>query len=66
VIRPVIAIIILVHNHIPIQWSNRQEVACFVLPAAWRLNLYPDIIAPVPRETLTSVFNLPQAGCGLE
>jgi len=45
------------------QWYNGQEVAWLVLPAAWWRNLYPEIIATVPRETLASAFNLPQAGC---
>jgi len=62
-ICPVVIIIILVDYFIPIQWSNCQEVAWFVLPTAWRLNLCPEIIATVPRETLTSAFNLPRAGC---
>jgi hypothetical protein len=62
-IRPVVNIILLVDYIIPIQWSNGQEVAWFVLPTAWRFNLCPEIIATVPRETLTGGFNLPRAGC---
>jgi hypothetical protein len=46
-------------------WSNGQEVAWFVLPAAWRLNLWPEIIAIELRETLMGAFNLPRAGCML-
>jgi len=57
-ISPVVIIIILVEYLIPIQWSNGQEVAWYVLPTAWRLNLCPGIIATVPREMLTSAFNL--------
>ena len=44
-IRPVLTIIILVDYLIPIQRSNGQEVAWLLLPAAWRLNLSPEIIA---------------------
>jgi len=62
-ICPVVIIIILVDDLIPNQWSNGQEVAWFVLPAAWRLNLCPEIIATVPRGMLTGAFNLPRAGC---
>jgi hypothetical protein len=62
-ISPVLIIISLVDYLIPIQWSKGQEVTWLVLPAAWRLNLCPEIIATVPRETLTSAFNLSQAGC---
>jgi hypothetical protein len=58
----VVIIIILVDDLIPIQLSNGQEVAWFVLPTAWWLNLCPEIIATVPRETLTGAFNLPRAG----
>jgi hypothetical protein len=61
-IRPVLIIIILGDYLIPIQWSNRQEVAWLVLPAAWWLNLFPEIIATVPRETLAGAFNLSEAG----
>ena len=62
-IRPVVIIISLIDYLIPIQWSNGQEVAWFVLPAAWRLNLCAEIIATIPRETLTGALNLPRAGC---
>jgi hypothetical protein len=62
-IRPVVIIIIHVDYLIPIQLFNSQEVAWLVLPAAWWLNLCPEIIATVPRETLAGAFNLPQAGC---
>jgi len=62
-IRRVLIISNLVDYHIPIQWSHGQEVAWFVLPAGWRLHLYPEIIATVPRETLTCGFNLHCAGC---
>jgi len=48
---------------IPIQWSNGQEVAWLLLPAAWRLNLCPEIIGTVPREMLAGVFNLSRVGC---
>jgi hypothetical protein len=62
-IRPVLIIIILVDYVISIQWSNGQEVAWLVLPAAWWLNVCPEIIATVPRETLAGAFILPRAGC---
>jgi hypothetical protein len=58
-IRSVLIIIIVVHYLIPIQWSSSQEVAWLVLLAAWWLNHCPEIIATVPRATLTSAFNLP-------
>jgi hypothetical protein len=61
-IRPVVIIIIVIDYPIPIQWSNSQVVAWLVLPAAWWLNVCPEIIATVPRETLTVAFNLPPAG----
>jgi hypothetical protein len=57
--RPVLIIIKLVDYLISIQWSNSQEVARFVLAADWRLNLCPEIMATVPRNTLTGAFNLP-------
>jgi len=62
-IGPVLIIIIFVDYLIPIQWSNGQEVAWLVLPAAWWLNLCPEIIATLPRETLAGAFNLSRAGC---
>ena len=62
-ICPVLIIIILVDHLIPIQWSNGEEVAWLVLPAAWWLNLCPEIIATVPRETLAGAFDLHRAGC---
>jgi len=62
-IPPVIIVIILVDYLIPIQWSNSQDVAWLVLPAAWRLNLCPEIIATVPREMLTGACNLSRVGC---
>jgi hypothetical protein len=55
--------LILVDYLIPIPWSNGQEVAWLVLPPAWWLNLCPDIITTVPRETLAGAFNLLRAGC---
>jgi len=61
-IRPVLIIIILVDHPIQIQWSNSQEVTCFVMPAAWRLNRCPQIIATVPRDTFAGAFNLSRAG----
>jgi len=61
--RPVIIIYILIEYSIRIQLSNGQEVAWLVVPAAWWLYLSPEIIATVPREPLTSAFNLPKAGC---
>jgi len=61
--RPVLIIIILVEYLIPMQCSDGQEVATFVLAAACLLNIYPEIIAIVPREMLTGAFNLPRAGC---
>jgi hypothetical protein len=66
-ICPVLIIIILEDYHIPILWSNSQEVAWLVLPAAWWLNHCPEIIATIPRETHASVFNIPElVVCGLE
>jgi hypothetical protein len=62
-IRKIVIIIILVDYVIPIPWSNGQEVIWFALPAAWRFDLCPDIIATIPRETLTSSYNLAKAGC---
>jgi len=62
-IRLVLNIIILINYAIPMQWSNGQVVAWLVLPAAWWLNLCPDVIATVPRETLTGEVNLPRARC---
>jgi hypothetical protein len=56
-------IIILVDNLIPVQWSNTVEVTWLVLLAAWWLNLYPQIIATVLTETLSSALILPLAGC---
>jgi len=61
--RPVLITIILIEYLIPIQWSEGQEVAWLLLPAAWRLNLYPVIIATIPRETLAGAFNLSRAAC---
>ena len=61
-IRPVLISIILVDYLIPIHWSNGQEVAWFVQPAGWLLNLRPEIIATIPRETLVGAVNLPRAG----
>jgi hypothetical protein len=58
-IRPLLIILILDDYLIPLQWSNNQEVGWYVLPAASRLNIYPEIIATVTRETLTGAFNLP-------
>jgi hypothetical protein len=62
-IRPVVIIIILVDYLIPMEWSNGQEVAWLVLPAAWGLNLCPKIISTVPREMVTGAFNLFRASC---
>jgi hypothetical protein len=62
-IRPVVIIINLVDNLIPIQWSNSQEVAWFEPPTAWRLNLFPGNFATVPIEILTGGFNLPRVDC---
>jgi uncharacterized membrane protein len=58
-IRPVVIIIILIDYLIPIQWSNSQSVAWFVLLAAGRLNLCREIIATIPTEMLTCALNLP-------
>jgi hypothetical protein len=66
-IHPVVIIIMLVDYLIPSQWSMGQEVALFVLPTAWRLNLCPGFTATMLRETLTGAFNLPELViCGLE
>jgi hypothetical protein len=62
-IRPVVIIIILIDYLIPMQWSDILDIAWLVLPAAWWLNLCPEIIATLPRETLAGAFNLPQGGC---
>ena len=62
-IHPVLIIIILVDYLIPIQWSDGQEVAWFLPPVGWLLNLCPEIITSVRRETLTGAFNLPLAVC---
>jgi hypothetical protein len=59
----VVIINILVDYLIPIHWSTGPEVAWLVLPAAWWLNLYREIIATVLRETLAGAVNLPRAGC---
>ena len=61
-IRQGLIIIIFLNDLIPIQWSNGQEVAWFVLPAAWQLNLCPEIIATVPREPVAYPFIHPPAG----
>jgi len=61
-IHPGLIIIILVNYLIPIQWSNSQEVAWLVLPAALWLNLCPEIIATLTTEMLTGAFNLPRSG----
>jgi hypothetical protein len=62
-ILPGLIIIILVDYRMSIQWSNSQEVTWFVLLPVWWLNLCPGIIAAGPRDMLSAVFNLPQAGC---
>jgi hypothetical protein len=46
-----------------IQWSDSLEVTWLVLLAAWRLNLCPEIIGTVQRETLAGALDLPQADC---
>jgi len=61
-ILPVPIVIILSKYLIPIQWSNGQEVAWFILPAAWRLNYCREIIRIVARDTLNGAFNLPRTG----
>jgi len=63
VMRPVLIIIVLVDYLILALWSNGCEVARLVLPAAWQLKLGPKIIATIPREALTSLFNLPRTSC---
>jgi len=62
-IRPFLITNIIVDYLIPTQWSNGQEVAWFVPRVAWRLNLGPEIIATVSRETLAGEFNLSRSGC---
>jgi len=42
-------------------WPESYDVARRSLPAAWRINLCPAIIATVLREMLTSAFNLSRA-----
>jgi hypothetical protein len=61
-ICPVLIIIIHLDYLIAIQCSHSQEVTWLVLPAAWWLNLCSAINATLPRETLASEFNHPQAG----
>jgi hypothetical protein len=61
--RPGIIIIILVDYLIPIQLSDRPEVAWVQLLTAWRLNHCTEIIPIVPREKLTGVYNLALPGC---
>jgi hypothetical protein len=51
-----------VDHPIPNQWPHSQDGDWLVLSAAGWLNLWPEIIANVPRETCTGVFNHPQAG----
>jgi len=58
----VLIIHIFVDYLIAIQLLHGQVVAWLVLVAACQLNLCPEVIATVPRETLTSAFNLPRAG----
>jgi len=62
-IGPVLIIIILVYYPIPILWSNSKQLTWLVLPAAWWLNLGPEIIGTVARESLAGEFHLPWAGC---
>jgi hypothetical protein len=62
-ICPVLIILILVDNLIPIQGSNSQELTWFVLPTAWGFNLYPETIATVAKNMLTGAFDLGWAGC---
>jgi hypothetical protein len=58
-IRLVLIIINLIDCLIPIQWSNSQDIAWLVLPAAWWFNLYLEIIVTVSREMLAGAVNLP-------
>jgi len=62
-IGPVAIIVIIVDYLIKIQWSNGQEVAWLILPVAWRLNLCPEIIGAITRETLAGEINLSRARC---
>jgi hypothetical protein len=62
-IGSVVIIIIPVDYLLAIHWSNGKEVGWFELPAAWRLNHRPVIMATVLRELLTGACILPQAGC---
>jgi hypothetical protein len=62
-IRPVVFIIIFVNLLILIQWSNRQDVAWLVLPAASQFNFGPVNITMVPREMHTGASNLLHLGC---
>jgi len=62
-IRLVLPIIIVVVYHILLQWSNNQKIAWLELPAAWWLNLWPEITTTLPTEMLTAVFNHPCTGC---
>jgi hypothetical protein len=63
VICPVSIIIILIEYLIPIQSSNGQEISWLVLPATWRLNYCPDIIATISRKMIPWVANSSRAGC---
>jgi hypothetical protein len=62
-IRPVVIIITLVDCLIPILLFNGQEVTWFVLPAAWRLDLCPEIISTIRRETVAGAHTHSRAGC---
>jgi hypothetical protein len=60
-ICPHFVIILLLNYHSSIQWSHSEVVPWLVLPAAWWLNLCPEIVATVRRTTLASSYNILQA-----
>jgi hypothetical protein len=58
----VLIVTILLFYFIQILWSNGQKIAQYVLPAAWLLNLCPEIVAISPRVLLSGGLNLYQDG----
>ena len=62
-IRSVHIMLILVDYLVPIQSHDGHEVAWLVQPAAWQLNLCPEIITTIPRETLAGAFDTSRAAC---
>jgi len=58
-ILPVVIINILVDYLISAQWSQSEEVTWFVNPAAWPVNLCPEINAAISTEMITGSHTLP-------